>query len=130
MERNLNVAEILKEVIVEGYDVVAVRHCTPDENYVVGDICRNSYGWDYNNDCSTYGTDNEIELDGTCAIRAFGIENLDEEDVQECAEDILTALNNASIYFGKVAIIAGYMWHYGDEDEVIIRDAKVLWVQK
>lgn len=125
-----NVEEILRKVNEEGYGVVAIRHCAEDEHYKVGDTCRNSFDWNYELDCSTYDTDEPIELDGTCGYHIAGFENLDEDEVEEATELFNKALKNSSIYGGTVVVIAGNRKSWGnDEDEVIIDDAEVIAVE-
>ena len=123
----MNVAEILKKVNDEGYGVVAIRHCAEDESYIVGDICRNSFDWNYELDHSTYEDEEQVELNGTCGIHIIGFENLDEEEVEEATELFNKAMEKANVYSGQVVVIAGDSYDYGsDEDEVIIRDAEVI----
>lgn len=125
----LNVEEILKKVNDEGYEVVAIRHCTEDEEYDVGDICRNSFDWNYELDHSTYEDEEQVELNGTCGLHIIGFENLDEEEVEEATELFNKAMEKANVYSGQVVVIVGYSYDYGsDEDEVIIRDAEVIAV--
>ena len=123
----MNVAEILKKVNDEGYGVVAIRHCAEDEEYNVGDICRNSFDWNYELDHSTYEDEEQVELNGTCGIHVIGFENLDEEEVEEATELFNKAMEKANVYSGQVVVIVGDSYDYGsDEDEVIIRDAEVI----
>lgn len=123
----MNVQEILNKVNEEGYSVVAIRHCAEDEDYAVGDICRNSYDWNYELDCSTYDTDEPVELEGACGYHVRGFENLDADEIEEATEIFEKAMKEAETYYGKVVIIAGYRYAYGnDENEVIIEDAEVI----
>lgn len=123
----LNIAEILKKVNNEGYGVVAIRHCAEDETYSVGDVCRNSFDWNYEEDHSTYEDDWQVELNGTCGLHIVGFENLDEEEIEEATELFNKAMEKANVYSGQVVVIAGDSYDYGsDEDEVIIRDAEVI----
>lgn len=119
--------ELLKKVNEEGYSVVAIRHLSDDENYRIGDICRNSYNWNYEYDLSSYFTEEPEELNGTCGYSISKICSLDVEEI-ECAEKILSnGIENASVYPGKTVIIAGYRYEYGnDENEVIVADAEVI----
>ena len=54
--------EIIRKITEENYKWIGIRHLADDENYTVGDFCRNSYDWDYENDCSSYDTENPEEL--------------------------------------------------------------------
>lgn len=122
-----DVKEILKKVNDEGYGVVAIRHCAEDEEYNVGDICRNSFDWNYELDHSTYEDEEQVELNGTCGIHIIGFENLDEEEIEEATELFNKAMEKANVYSGQVVVIVGDSYDYGsDEDEVIIRDAEVI----
>lgn len=123
----LNVAEILKKVNNEGYGVVAIRHCAEDESYIVGDICRNSFDWNYELDHSTYEDEEQVELNGTCGLHIIGFENLDEEETEEAVEMFDKAMKESQVYGGSVVVIAGNYFEYGnDENEVIIEDAEVI----
>lgn len=123
----LNVKEILKKVNEEGYSVVAIRHLADDEEYCIGDTCRNSYDWNFEEDHSAYEDEEPIELDGTCGLWISGFENLDDEDIEEAEMLFNQAMKASSAYFGKTVIIAGDSYSYGsDENEVIIRDAVVI----
>ena len=123
----MNVQETLNKVNEEGYSVVAIRHCAEDEDYTVGDICRNSYDWNYELDCSTYDTEEPVELDGACGYHVRGFENLDADEIEEATEIFEKAMKESETYYGKVVIIAGYRYTYGsDENEVIIEDAEVI----
>ena len=119
--------DILGKINKEGYGVVAIRHLAEDENYTVGDMCRNSYDWNYEYDHSSYEDDDPIELDGTCGYHIVGLENLDENEIEEAKRLLEKAIEEASIYAGKAVVIAGNNYEYGnDEHEVIIADAGVI----
>lgn len=125
----LNVEEILKKANEEGHSVLAIRHCAEDEVYSVGDICRNSYDWNYELDHSTYEDEEQVELDGTCGLHVVGFENLDDEEVEEATELFNRAMEQANIYSGNIVIIAGDRFEYGNEEnEVIIEAAEVIAV--
>jgi len=118
--------EMLNIDTIKKYKVVGIRGLTRDENYKVGDICRPSYQWDYENDMSTYDTEEPEELSGTCATNT-GIDTFYDDDAE-----ILEKINNTISdfnYIGKRALIAGDDYSYGmDENEVIIEDARVLHI--
>ena len=124
-----NVEEILRKVNEEGYGVVAIRHCAEDEHYKVGDMCRNSFDWNYELDCSTYDTDEPIELDGTCGFQIVGFADLDDDEIEE-AEELFNKAMKEAFYCGDAIVIAGNRYTYGDdENEVIIWDANVIAVE-
>lgn len=106
------------------YNYIGIRHLADDEHYQIGDCCRNSYDWDYEQDCSTYETENPIELPGTCAYNTGIDPNWDEPE--EIAEKLEKALANAN-YYGTTVIIAGDRIEYdNDEHEIIIAAAVVI----
>ena len=110
---------------LKGYSFLGIRTLTDDENYKVGDTCRNSYDWDYENDTSSFNTD-PIELPGTCSVLVL-FDDLDEMT----DEEIISKLNKISCnYVGEQAIlIGGNAAEYGaDENEIIIEDAEVIMI--
>lgn len=114
----------IDEIRKEGYTVIGVRGLADDENYEVGEICRNSYEWDYEEDRSTFETGANIELNGTCA-KGFAIDLFWDEDqeIEEKINDLLADFN----YCGQRVIVAGKRYENGsDNGEVIIEDAKVI----
>lgn len=109
---------------LKGYSFIGLRTPTDDENYSIGNTCRNSYEWDYENDCSTFDTENPIELNGTCSMEITIDGDTTEEDLSEMIN------NFKGKYCGEqVIIIGGYEAEYGsDENEIIISNATVLEV--
>jgi hypothetical protein len=120
-----NLVEILKK-----YEYVGVRALCDDENYNVGDVCRNSYDWDFENDCSSYKTDG-IELYGTCAIDVHLHEyDLDSWEDIDIINELYTLSPGCHKYHGKLVLIGGYNAIWGDDpNEIIIKDAIVLHIQ-
>lgn len=119
--------EIIRKITEENYKWIGIRHLAEDENYTVGDFCRNSYDWDYENDCSSYDTENPIELDGTCAYDTRIDSNWDDEE--EIEGKIIKAISESECYSGKIAVIAGNRAEYGnDPEEIIIENAEVIYV--
>lgn len=120
--------EIAKEILEKRY-VVGVRSLCDDEQYEVGDDCRESYEWDFENDCSTYHTTGET-AGGTCATAIDTQGFLTDDWAQELAERIKQAINANEQYFGdRQAIIAGYRVNNDrclDPGEIRIREAFVL----
>lgn len=111
---------------IKKYKAIGIRGLTRDENYKIGDICRPSYQWDYENDISTYDTENPETLSGTCATN-IGIDTFFDDDA-EILEKINNTMRNFN-YMGKMALIAGNDYEYGaDENEIIIEDAKVIHI--
>ncbi|WP_367567234.1 hypothetical protein [Lacrimispora sp.] len=104
---------------------IGIRHLATDEVYQVGDYCRPSYDWNFENDCSTYETDEPQELPGTCAYKTGILIGWDEPE--EIAEKLEKALEASNCYMGEIVIIAGNSAEYGnDNGEIIIKDAIVL----
>lgn len=119
--------EIIRKITEENYKWIGIRHLAEDENYTVGDFCRNSYDWDYENDCSSYDAENPIELDGTCAYDTRIDSNWDDDE--EIEEKILKAISESDCYSGRIAIIAGNYAEYGnDPEEIIIENAEVIYL--
>ena len=117
--------EIIEKIMNSNCGYIGIRHLADDEVYKIGDICRNSYDWDYENDCSSYGTDNEIELDGTCTVDTK-IE-LEWDDMEEIEKKLEYAIELSEQYDGVIAIIGGNRIDYGaDDNEIIIENATVI----
>lgn len=117
--------ELIKAIETSGYEYIGIRHLADDEHYNIGDICRDSYDWDYDSDCSTYDTDEPISLGGSCAYNT-GI-RVGWDEPEEIIEKLTRALKESSCYYGQIVIIAGDSAKYGyDEGEIIIGNAKVI----
>lgn len=116
--------ELVEKIMNSNYGYIGIRHLAEDEEYEIGDICRNSYDWDYDNDCSSYDT-NEVELNGTCAVDTRI--DLDWDDEEEVESKLREALEASDQYFGSIAIIGGSKMEYGaDDGEIIIENATVI----
>lgn len=117
--------DIIKAIKESNYHFFGIRHLADDENYEVDDLCRRSYDWNYEYDCSTYGTDEPQELPGTCAY-STGIDVAWDSD-EEISEKLEKALLGSECYSGRPVIIAGDNYTYGnDEQEIIIENAVVI----
>ena len=103
-----------------------IRHLCADEKYNVGDEVRNSYDWDYMYDCSTYETDDPVELIGACAYE-LNIDSINDTD-EEIQNKLNIALDASKCYSGD-AVLLGSDWAcYGqDENEIIMQNAEVLY---
>lgn len=125
---DMDLQKIFDKIKEEKYSVVAIRRCCKDEKYNVGDICRNSYEWNYEYDVSSYDTETPIELDGTCGLDITSI--IDCENLSDVKNIINDGIEKSSIYDGNnVIIIAGHDYSYGnDEEELIIGNADVIAV--
>nr|DAK78431.1 MAG TPA: hypothetical protein [Caudoviricetes sp.] len=120
---------IAQMIIDDDPACIGVRSLQNDEKYEVGDYCRESYEWDYENDCSTYhsfGEDGE-KAGGTCATHV----RFDTWDVDELAAEIEKTVK-ANAYYGRngQVIITGRPNIDGsfDKNECRIVDAKVIAV--
>lgn len=117
--------ELIKAIDESGYEYIGIRHLEDDEEYAVGDFLRNSYDWDYEYDCSSYDTDEPVELPGSCAYHT-GIQ-AGWDDEEEIAEKLDKAIAGSSCYSGKAVIIGGNRSEWGNDDhEIIIEDAVVI----
>lgn len=120
--------QIAKVIQDTDYIYYGIRHCTEDEKYKVGDVCRNSYDWDYEYDISTFDTDEPIELDGTCAIdiRIYNSDGTEEDII----ERVKRALEKSNVYranAGDTVLIASDDMDYDmNNDEIIMKNAIVL----
>jgi hypothetical protein len=93
--------------------VIAVRGLQDDEDYKVGDECRESLAWD-----EELGMSSEESIGGTCAIR-----------IVDCYGDFdrEASIRAAQNYSDRLVLIGGDSYTYGnDENEVIIPYAVVL----
>ena len=127
----MDAKEVLKKMNENYFSVAAIRRCRKDENYEVGDICRNSFDWNYEKDESTFEDDEPVELSGTCGMRIENLENLDNEEAAESEKILEKALEDSKAYdYGyQTVIIAGDRYRYGnDEDEIIVENAEVIGI--
>ena len=122
---------IAKEIMKRRLYSVAVRGLQSDEQYKPGDFARESYEWDYENDCSTYFTTGAL-AHGTCGtyVNASGI-NMFFDDPAELATRIEAAAKKNG-YSDRLAVIAGDRtdmdYDHPDENETRIIDAIVIAV--
>lgn len=124
--KKLDTYELATSGVFEKYDYYGLRTLTDDEDYNIGDIARASYDWDYDNDQSTYETDDPQELDGTAALE-LPVDSYNNTP-EEIEQAIKTALSKSDCYMGsKKVLLGGYYASYGaDEGEIDIEDAEVL----
>lgn len=118
-----------KEVL-ENRWFLAIRSTRKDERYNVEDECRESYEWDFENDCSAYFTTGEL-AGGTCGI-GIDTDCDSPEELAERIESALVAFNRIGYgdVGGQTILIAGRSMdrdHAVDDNEVRIRGA---WVQE
>ena len=123
--------EIVKAIIekIEELDTdvyFGIRSLTDDESYEIGEVVRNSYEWDVENDCSTYFTTGE-ETDGACATGDLVDKWSDEEEI----ENQVAAWIEANYWYegDKQVLVFGTeegTYITRDDQEVRIVDAQVL----
>jgi hypothetical protein len=100
------------------YGYYGIRTLSEDEQYEKGDICRNSYEWDFENDCSTYDNDERIELDGTSCTEIWD-------------GNVKRTLEQHKYGDGTKVLIAGNRAQPGyDANEIVISNAIVLRIMK
>lgn len=122
--------EIAKEILENNY-LAGVRALADDEEYQVGDYCRDSYEWDLENDCSTYHTTGEI-ANGTCATM-IETEYFKTDDWEtELAENIKKAVEANKERYGdkQVIVVSKQVNNDGmfDPGEIRLVNAKVIAV--
>jgi len=122
------IAELIKENYSKnGCMDYAIRSLSDDENYQVGDQCRESYEWDYEDDISTYNTTGET-AGGTCGTHITNI--CGDEDDEEIAEALESTIKQNQIYGDRQIIICGKECnndgYFDGENEIRIIDAFVL----
>jgi hypothetical protein len=126
--------EVAREIL-ENHYVAGVRSLSDDENYQVGDFCRESYEWDLEQDISAYFTTGET-AGGTCATHIpSGHETFDTDEWEKELADRIAVIveKNKRIYRGdKQAIIVGKQYTYDGwldgEGEIRIVNAKVIMI--
>lgn len=134
----MNTKEIAKQCLLsmkqaydeKNYEEFGFRTMTYDEDYTVGDTVRNSYDWNIELDCSSYGTEDPVELDGACTtgLTAWCVNYDDEEECNEIIAELEKLININKVYSNLDMIFVGGLHadDGNDENEKIIRDAEVL----
>lgn len=98
--------KLAKEILEQNYHGVGVRSLSPDENYKIGDNCRDSYSWDFEADTSSFDTDGQT-AGATCATK-IDIQYFKTDDrVKELSERIESVIAQNEIYGSEQVIIAG-----------------------
>lgn len=110
---------------ISKYNYLGLRATRPDEKYKVGDYARNSYDWDFQNDCSS-----DTELDGTCTV---SVDNSFLSDAADLIMRIESTLPGVEQYYykGHIVLLGGHSESKGDDDgESVIQNARVLAIIK
>jgi len=121
--KSTSLRDIAEDMLSRG-GTWGVRALMPDENYAIGDIARESYDWDLENDVSTYERSG-ISLGGTCATSV--LESHYDYDIDDQSKLLREAIDRNSRYGNNQVIICGNFVDYGyDSREVIIGNAEVV----
>jgi len=125
-------AEIIRKAYESGKRAFAVRALAEDENYSVGDACRESYDWDFENNCSTYDTSG-VTAGGTCGVKIIGYFHFDGSDDEEIESAVAKSIEKAKEYGPDLVIIGGDLdvscnYAVDDENEARITNAYVIAV--
>ena len=106
------------------------------EEYKIGETLGTSYRWDYENDITTYGTEDQTELGGVSATDAttsnWANFFRDADDIEEMAEYIIKQKEINDAYgFPNQYLVASksrnpYGYEENDEAEAILENAVVL----
>ena len=123
MKTNEIINEIKNQFGEDFLGFIGFRKLAYDEVYSIGDYSRPSYDWNYDLDCSSYDTDEPVELNGTSATGTY-IE-YDSDDLEATIETLMV-MNSKSYSGNQIVLFGSRAEHGADENEVIIKDAKVI----
>lgn len=117
---------LVDNVDLSKYRAIGIRALAPDEQYTVGDELRESYDWDFENDISTYNTDDPRGLGGTSAYDTQIDTQWDEKD--EIIEKLNSAVKDSRArYEGESVLVGGDLLEHGNDDrEVVISNPTVI----
>ena len=123
--------KVLEEIKNINYDSFGIRRTCADEDYKVGDIARNSFYWDVENDLSSYQTEPE-EMSGASA-RAILVDDMDSDE--ENLEVIKKTIEKFKKEYPcclpeeKFVILGSDCVEYDTNDgDIIMEDAEVLYI--
>lgn len=123
--------KVLEAIKNSSYDSFGIRRTCTDEDYKVGDIARNSFYWDVENDLSTYQTESE-EMDGSSA-RAILFDDMDGD--KENLEVIKKTIEKFEKEYPcclpeeKFVVLGSDHVEYDINDgDIIMEDAEVLYI--
>ena len=123
--------KVLETIKNNSYDSFGIRRTCADENYKVGDIARNSFYWDVENDLSSYQTEQE-EMDGTSArARLFDDMDSDEENLEiiEKAIERFKKEYPCCLPEEKFVVLGSDRVEYDINDgDIIMEDAEILYI--
>ena len=120
----------IAEYVEENGLTIGIRGLCEDEEYKVGDTARESYEWDFENDCSTYVTDGEegLKTGGTSCLMIGN----DMDDVEELAANIEKSFDDIKDYGypgkGFALLVSKHPNNDGafDPGETRLEDAEVI----
>lgn len=123
--------EVLEAIKKSNYDSVGIRRTCADEDYKVGDIARNSFYWDVENDLSSYQTEPE-EMAGTSA-RALLFDDMDgDEENLEVVKNTIEKFKKeypCCLPEEKFVILGSDCIEYDINDgDIIMEDAEILYI--
>jgi hypothetical protein len=126
-------AEIIRKAYNDGKRAFAIRALADDEKYSVGDNCRESYDWDFENDCSAYVTTG-TKAGGTCGVKIACWDcYFDGSDDEEIESAVSESIEKAKEYGLDLIIIAGDLdvccdYSVDNADEARLTNASVIAV--
>lgn len=123
--------KVLEVIKNSSYDSFGIRRTCADEDYKVGDIARNSFYWDVENDLSSYQTEPE-EMGGTSA-RAILFDDMDsDEENLEVIEKTIENLKKEypCCFLGEKFVVLGSdcVEYDINDGDIIMEDAEVLYI--
>ena len=123
--------KVLESIKKCSYDTIGIRRTCADEDYKVGDIARNSFYWDVENDLSSYQTEPEV-MDGTSA-RAILFDDMDSDDENlEVIKKIIERFKKeypCCLPEEKFIVLGSDRVEYDINDgDIIMEDAEVLYI--
>lgn len=123
--------KVLEAIKNSNYDSFGIRRTCADENYKVGDIARNSFYWDVENDLSTYQTEPE-EAEGTSA-RAILFDDMDSDEGNlEVIKKTIERFKKeypCCLPEEKFVVLGSDRVEYDINDgDIIMEDAEVLYI--
>lgn len=123
--------KVLEVIKNSSYDSFGIRRTCADEDYKVGDIARNSFYWDIENDLSSYQTEPE-EMGGTSA-RAILFDDMDsDEENLEVIEKTIEKFKKEyprCLPEEKFIVLGSDCVEYDINDgDIIMEDAEVLYI--
>lgn len=123
--------EVLETIKKCNYDSIGIRRTCADENYKIGDIARNSFYWDVENDLSSYQTEPE-EMNGASA-RVILVDDVDSDE--ENLEVIKKTIEKFKKEYPcclpeeKFVVLGSDCVEYDINDgDIIMEDAEVLYI--